>query len=352
MAKLPEIIRLALEFRARLAAGEATATTQVVEAYGAVFNRLRPQIVSALENRGDGSPEAQFERARLGSILGQLEAEVSRISGGVAAQIGERQRALSTQAGSDANALTRAALDFKAAQRGAPPGFTGPTWRELGPRQLEELASTLNARPVSAILREMAPTAVDELRRSMLAGLGNGEQPTQIARALGNTLGVSAARSATVMRTEDMRAYRESTLASFRENVEVVKGWKWVASLSGDTCAACIAMHGTEFKIGEAMDSHPNCRCVQVPITATWAELGFPDVRDVDIPLPSGEEWLLGQPESVQKRALGLAKFDAWKAGDIRLDDLRGHTTSQVWGGMNFEVSLATARQSAARRSQ
>ena len=281
MAPTSEILRLAGQFRAQLIARDADSTAQVIRAYDALFQRLKPQLLSALERTGDGSPEAQFERARLRVILEQLEFETGRLSTQVDARIAANREAVIQQSAGDARRLTAEALKHKAAQPGAPVGYAAPTWKEIAPRELENLTGLLNSRPVEGILRNIAPNAVGTVRRAMLGGLADGQPPERIVRGLADVLGNSAARAATVMRTEGMRAYRETNLAAFRENGNVVKGWKWIASLSADTCAACLAMHGQEFELDDEMDSHPNCRCVQVPITATWAQLGFPDVPEL-----------------------------------------------------------------------
>lgn len=348
MPQLPEILRLALEFRARLASGEETASRQVIESYSSIFQKLKPEVMRALQNVGDGSAEAQFERARLGTVLKQLEAETSRLNTQIGAHVADRRDTLIEEAGNHARALTHAALLEKVAAPHAPRHFAAPTWKELSEKQIEHLTAHLHARPVDAILKEMAPDAVDNVRSAMLGGLGTGQPAERIARGLGDVLGQNAARAATLLRTEDMRAYRSATSASYEENADVIKGWRWVAGLSGDTCIVCLLQHGSEHEPDEEMDAHPNCRCVSVPITASWAELGFPHVVDVADDFQTGPGWFDEQSEEVQRRVLGSGKFDAWQSGDIALDDLRGHKESHVWGGMNYEVSLSQALKNAA----
>jgi hypothetical protein len=134
-----------------------------------------------------------------------------------------------------------------------------------------------------------------------------------------------------------MRAYRISTQENFQANADVVGQWRWMASLSYDTCAACLSLHGELFPLSQEMDSHPNCRCVPLPVVA-----GAPLEK-----WQSGEEWLRSQPEDIQRKALGPSKFEAWKKGEISLADLRGHSHNEVWGNSFHEVGLERAKQNA-----
>ncbi|NLE76517.1 MAG: hypothetical protein GX605_07165, partial [Chloroflexi bacterium] len=46
----------------------------------------------------------------------------------------------------------------------------------------------------------------------------------------------------------------------------------------------------------------------------------------------SGREWFEGQPDDVQQRMMGQAKWQAWKAGEFGLGDLVERHESAVWG--------------------
>lgn len=63
--------------------------------------------------------------------------------------------------------------------------------------------------------------------------------------------------------------------------------WRYVATLDGRTCLACGADDGKLFKRNEPRPSlprHINCRCVYVPVTPTWKQLGADVDEFVDDP--------------------------------------------------------------------
>ncbi len=75
-------------------------------------------------------------------------------------------------------------------------------------------------------------------------------------------------------------------------DVDVIDHFEHLATLDDTTCDECAALDGTEVPVGDLgsmfgseetaeaeavmlVDIHPNCRCVPVPVTKSWEELGF-----------------------------------------------------------------------------
>ena len=75
-----------------------------------------------------------------------------------------------------------------------------------------------------------------------------------------------------------------------------------------------------------------NCRCVMVPVTKSWTELGYPEVDaaiasgELDGPTPptSGEDALRSMSRQQQQRTLGLARWNTWKGATGRPGVLDG----------------------------
>jgi hypothetical protein len=84
--------------------------------------------------------------------------------------------------------------------------------------------------------------------------------------------------------------------ATFDESDDVIDHYEHKATLDELTCEECAALDGTEIPTSgpdlpgaeassemEAwayVDVHPRCRCIPVPVTKTWEELGFPPLED------------------------------------------------------------------------
>ena len=85
-----------------------------------------------------------------------------------------------------------------------------------------------------------------------------------------------------IARTEMLDANREAALETRKTNNDILECWEWWAQLdSSRTCISCIAQHGTRHPADEPgpLDHHQG-RCVAVPATKSWRELGF----DIDEP--------------------------------------------------------------------
>lgn len=73
---------------------------------------------------------------------------------------------------------------------------------------------------------------------------------------------------------------------------DILDHWEHLATLDAVTCDECAALDGRVIPVAseafggednepwEAVEVHPNCRCVPIPVTKTWDELGFEGVQD------------------------------------------------------------------------
>ncbi len=205
------------------------------------------------------------------------------------------------------------------------------------------------------ILAEGAEAARQALEQSILLGYG----PERVAREIRNALGISLDRALKISRTEILRAYRIANLESYKQNPNIIKGWKWLTAGDGLVCISCRLMNGTVHKLSEEMHSHPNCRCAMSPITISWEDLGEmygldfsgidnppididalaekwglseKQVRQYKINQMSGKDWIESLSDNEQMRLMGKTKFYAWKDGAFDLDDLLRTTYSAEWG--------------------
>jgi len=195
--------------------------------------------------------------------------------------------------------------------------------------------SPLQARWAKQMGEEVARGVGD----AMIEGIALGWNPKKIAAGIRQQFGQGLNWALRNARTSQMWAYREASRASYMANAHIVKSWTWVSALDDRTCMACIAQHGSVHPLSEPLDDHYNGRCTAVPNTVSYRDLGF----DVDMPaqeIESGAAWFNAQSEATQREMMGDAKYDAWKAGRISLDDLAATHTDPVYGEMIGEESL------------
>jgi len=177
---------------------------------------------------------------------------------------------------------------------------------------------------------------MDALTRGLALGLG----PEVIRRLIQQMMGMVLTRALRIARTEMLRAYREAARRNYQANSDVVKGWIWHSALNERTCAACWAMHGTVHRLEERLDDHVGGRCTAVPLTKTWAELGFEGIPETTLPIERGVDVFQRLNPEMQQEILGAAKYAAWKDGKFGLEDLVGRKYDGRWGSMRYERSL------------
>ena len=329
-----DIFDLAQTFRAKLLAGEAAEAARLTSAYIAMYEQLRPDIERVLADLagGDQSLTTLFQTGRLDEVLFQVREQLNAYAERSSSSITARQVEVARLAAENARALAMAQLSpgTIGKVKDAPEGF-GPTWKTVPVKTIEQLAGfTTSGTPLDRVLQQLVPHGVDRVKQAMLVGAGLGQSPEQVADGVKDALGGNLGHFLTLQRTAEMQAYREATRLSFEENEDVIAGWRWMASLSFDTCLACLSKHGTFHKISERMASHYNCRCVAVPETKSFAELGATGLDDLSTDWESGEGWLNRQSEENQKRTMGPTKFEAWKAGKAKPRPRRWRSSSST----------------------
>lgn len=320
---MPDLYAMAAQFREELLRGDREAAGRMAAAYAeaqerilAAVNDLLARARSAREAGEQTGPGWLLARGRLEQILEQVRAELARWERTAAGEVAEVQRAAAVQGIQDSAAM-------------AGPVVRG-SFQTLPREALEDLAGFLgDGTPVAAALQARGVRTAAQIRSLLIGAVAVGENPRRAASRIRRAAGMELVDALRIARTETMRAWRESSRRTYEANADVIRRWQWVAARSARTCAACLAMDGREFPLSEPMGTHPNCRCVMVPV----AGAGPP-------PRASAEEWLRGQPEAVQVRVLGRAKRDAWLSSVFTLSDLVGFRQDPVWGPVRWEKSL------------
>ena len=189
---------------------------------------------------------------------------------------------------------------------------------------------------ITARTYELSAEATAAMRRALVLGVAKGENPRETARQM-----VAQARDAfngglnraqVIARTEMIDAHRGAAEASQNANADVLAGWEWHAQLGPRTCPSCIAQHGRLHDLDEPGPlDHQQGRCARVPVTKTWAELGFPGIEEPRPRTQTGQEWFEQQPESVQRAILGPKRYEAWLEGDYPPEAWSVRKTTDGW---------------------
>jgi SPP1 gp7 family putative phage head morphogenesis protein len=317
------IYEIAQQQRAALIRGERQAASEMVRAYGVIWQRIRGQLDellaarNAAERLGVQVDESWlWQHGRLQALQMQTEAEI-RTFAEFADPLIQRQQARAVDAAlADSEELVR--------RRAAQLPAMQVQWNRLPTDALANLVGfTADGSPLRKLLDELGPAAGRAVRDELLSGVALGQNPTAIARAIKQDLGGDLVRALRISRTETLRAYREMTYQAYQANGQTVDGWIWLSAATPRTCAACWAQHGTLHALSERLDDHPNGRCTAVPHLRE-------DPQPVAIAMGSAQ--FADLDPAAQDAILGKAAGNAYRAGDVKLADFAGHKHSKEWG--------------------
>lgn len=215
-------------------------------------------------------------------------------------------------------------------------GFGSATWARLDQRAFDAAVALLeqNRSPLKQLLEGVSTEALSNFRQQMYTGIAMGRNPLKIAqRFYANTKSMALGRAQTIARTEWHRATRVARSEAFTQS-DVVRSWIWRAAMDRSTCGVCYLMHGTEHPTTEPLQGHPNCRCVMIPKTKEWHELGLPGVPNTKPPIEPGASQFRRLPEKDQRRLIGPTRLEMFKSGQMKLRDMTWSRPNAQWGPM------------------
>lgn len=271
---MPTIYDVEQAFQKRLLRNERRVASQMVRAYQSAWKRIREQIGKLQAEYDKAISEGEtvssnwwYKQQRARELERQIVEELNKFSIWADKLVSDEQKRVIEETLAHTDEMMLLGLDERALRLNI-------MFNRINPRTIEAMVGlTQRQSPLYRLFmrlaREGAQNAIDALRN----GITLGWNPRKIARLIRDALGTSLTRALTIARTETLRAQRIAAVENYRANDNVVKGWKWSASLDGRTCPSCFAMHGTIHPLSEDMESHPNCRCSCSPQTFTYSEL-------------------------------------------------------------------------------
>lgn len=334
--------RLADEFRADLLAREKRATDAIANAYrkvlvtlNAELDRITNAIEEAVRAGEPLSTSLVWQERRLERLRNEALEALANAGAQAVDLIEDAQLDAIRLAQSGADNLIAASLGVAPAQ--VPVAFAG-----LPTGSVEAIVAAVQpSTPLQQLLVAYASDAAEAAADRLMLGVATGQNPRRIAAAIRADLQAPMWKAERLARTEVIRAHREATVERYRANGSMVEGWTWYAQV-GSCCVACLAMHGTKHSLDDRLDGHPNCRCIMLPTTVSWADLGYPGIDDEpDVLTGDAIVGAMTQADLAERFGPGVAQN--LTTGRLQLGDLVERTSSPEWGTMRRRRSLASA---------
>lgn len=328
MALNPETLAEALRQHAELGRALDAQDRALVEAWVLAWQVIEDDLRDLIEQiaAGDATMSRLLRQRRIAQALELVTTRLHIVlsAAGVIADKGATE--LIAAAGGDAAALIATQL---------PPGVS----LQLLQADAEQLAQIIarTAEQITARHYWLQVEAIEavkaELVRSVTAGTNPREAARKMVEAVQGVFNGGLHRARVIARTEQIDAYRNAAYETHWANRDLLTGWQWTADLSERTCRSCLSMHGSLHPLDEPGPlDHQQGRCVRVPITKSWRDLGF----DVPEPEPlvkpgDGERWLQDQPRGVQDHILGKQGADRWRSGGWPVSDWSVRRETEGW---------------------
>ncbi len=344
---LPTIQQIISAYQAQLAAGDVAATQRLSVSYLRAFERLEAQQAALLadieadKQRGIQPTRGKIvQMRRYQSLIRQTREELDRFAIII-------QDDAQNQAASGAQAGAQLAQDLvQGALAGLEPDVQASimaTFDQLPTGAVEALVAVLqeDSPLFDTTLARYGEQHAANIGQTLIDNVLQGRNPRVTARAMTTQWGIPLTDALRISRTEHNRAARTATLATYRTNPHLIKGWRWMAALDRRTCLSCVNLHGSLHPLTETQDDHPVGRCTAAPEMLSWAELGI-DLPELDLGIVegAGEAWFEQQDAETRLFMMGPGKLAAWEAGLFEFSQLSKETTNARWGRMFSEAPL------------
>lgn len=307
----------------------------LVAAWSRAWRQLEPEFLDALEdvmtrNRTGRVRPSKFNRSRkLAAALAHAHERVEEILGDYGIEVAQHLPDAVAAAVQGTQAMAAAQLPPNSG-----PGAVTVQLKHVNPQLDSIVARTLER--ITAQHLALPGDVEQAMRDELIRGVAVGENPRAVAqrivRRTRTRFNGGLPRATTIAHTEMLDANRNASREWMRANRDVVQSWVWEASLDSRCCPACVAMHGREFSIDDPPpQDHHRGRCIALPQTKTWAELGYTGVPETRAVMQTGEDWYAEQSLETQRQMLGAKVADAYNAGRITWADIARTRENRGW---------------------
>jgi len=299
------------------------------------WDDVAPELARALDELVIAAGEGRLTRAqinrveRLTNALNLISVRLGELVDRTAAEvIGDLEKVVN-----NAGFITELMVNSQL-PTGLPSERDTSLWARIDPIRIDEIINRTTEQ-ITARTLPLQPEATRVMKRELVRGMLTGANPRTTARRMlvrtEQQFNGGLSRALTIARTEMMDAHRTAAQLSESLHTDVVIGWTWVAGLGSRTCPACWSMHGQQFPPSVPGPlGHQNCRCVRVPVTKSWKDLGF-DIEEPRSTLPDGGAEFAKLSKADQLAILGPARLAAWDRGDFPMSKWAVRRQTPEW---------------------
>ena len=208
-------------------------------------------------------------------------------------------------------------------------------FNRVGPAALDAIVERTTER-VTTLAGQIPAQAFQGIKATLIKGVAVGDNPRKTASAmvarLRGQFDLPLYRALVITRTEMLDAHRASQFGQDIANSDTLTGWEWVANLDTHTCRSCWAQHGSVHPPSEpGPHDHQQGRCARVPVTKSWADLGFSGMVEPPSITPDARAIFAGLSRVEQVAIMGIKPLAMLDQGLIGWDDLSKRRVTPGW---------------------
>ena len=197
---------------------------------------------------------------------------------------------------------------------------------------------------ISDLVRQ---TSTDTFTRYIVRLTENASNPDvtreDFIRDVNEAIDVIDSYAENISTTEIMETSRSVVQRINRLNPNIVRGYRRVAVIDNKTCVGCLSLHGKIYATTDDFESHPRCRCMLVPVSATWMD--YAGVRGGAVPTDISRDELIAMlPREVLADILGPARLALYDSG-ISVDRMIYIEQTEEYGQLIRITPLSVLRE-------
>lgn len=335
MAVTPETLRLVAGMRVQIDSTVDAASRDLITAWATAWQEIAGEWSAALADLAANTTGGHWptrgkvlraERAR--RALEVTEAALDRVTAGLPARVLQDIPQLTSGA-------TAWSAQIVASQLPAVlPAGAAVAFNRVDPEAVSAIVARTTGQ-VEALTRPLPKAVAREMKATLIRGVQVGDNPRRAAGIMlgrvGGAFDGGRNRALVIARTEMLDAHRAASRAQDRANADVLAGWQWVSSLDRRCCPSCWSKHGTTYGVEEPGPlDHQQGRCTGVPVTRSWADLGF-DIDEPPSVLADAEVTFKALPDADQLAIMGRGRLDALASGRASWGDLSTRRRTDGW---------------------